>query len=98
MAKFPHIQAALGEKGAIRVLSNDSPASMDASQWQEFMKFIRNAQPGDTLSYLGSTRILATCKKVGWGKCLDLYRHAPQHEKTRVGFERLVDTYTQEAL
>ncbi|KAJ3384181.1 hypothetical protein HDU80_001059 [Chytriomyces hyalinus] len=98
MAKYPEIQAVLGEKGAVRVLSNDYLASMGTTQWREFMEFIRNAQPGDTLSYLGSSKTVSKCKKVGWGNCADLYRNASQQEKTRAGFEKLVDAYALEAL
>ncbi|KAI8830802.1 hypothetical protein BJ741DRAFT_618706, partial [Chytriomyces cf. hyalinus JEL632] len=98
MAKFPEIQSVLGEKGAIRVLSNPYLVTMDASQWGEFMKFVQNAQPGDTSSYLGTVRLVGKCKKVGWGVCSELYRGASQHQKTRAGFEGLVDAYAQEAL
>ncbi|KAI8830810.1 hypothetical protein BJ741DRAFT_618719 [Chytriomyces cf. hyalinus JEL632] len=98
MAKFPEIQSVLGEKGAVRVLSNPYLVTMDASQWGEFMKFVQNAQPGDTSSYLGTVRLVGKCKKVGWGVCSELYRGASQHQKTRAGFEGLVDAYAQEAL
>ncbi|KAJ3264552.1 hypothetical protein HDU77_008196 [Chytriomyces hyalinus] len=98
MAKFPDIQTVLGEKGDIRVLSNDSLASMDAAQWQESMEFIRNAQPEHVILYLGTLRMVGKCKKVGWGKCADLYQKASEQEKTRTGFEKLVDEYTQKTL
>ncbi|KAJ3264530.1 hypothetical protein HDU77_008173 [Chytriomyces hyalinus] len=96
MAKYPDIEAVLGAKGAVLVLSNDSLASMDATQWQEFMDFIRKAQPGDVVSYLGSRGTVSKCKKVGWGKCADLYQKASEQEKTgAVGFKKLVDAYAQ---
>ncbi|KAI8827324.1 hypothetical protein BJ741DRAFT_675800 [Chytriomyces cf. hyalinus JEL632] len=98
MAKYPEIQAVLGEKGAVRVLSNAYLASMDALQWRELLAFIRNVQPGDTLSYLGSNEMMSNCKKVGWGNCAELYRNASQEERTRAGFLRLVDEYAREAL
>ncbi|KAJ3376744.1 hypothetical protein HDU80_003789, partial [Chytriomyces hyalinus] len=98
MAKFPYIEAVLGEKGAVRVLSNGYLASMETPQWQEFMEFIRNAQPGDAMSYLGSMLLVGKCKRVGWGVCSNLYQVASQQERTRAGFEKLVDAYAQEAL
>ncbi|KAJ3380506.1 hypothetical protein HDU80_002091 [Chytriomyces hyalinus] len=98
MAKVPDIEAVLGEKGAVRVLSNPYLVSMDTPQWQEFMEFIRNAQPGDAMSYLGSILLVGKCKRVGWGICSDLYQLASQQERTRAGFEKLMDAYAQEAL